>query len=502
MRVKDGQAPERTFLDRAVGFFSPRAELQRMQARMARDVLLRSGNGYEGASRGRRTQNWYANNGAANALVWGNVKTLRARARDLVRNQSYAARGVEVVKTNTVGKGIIPTATDLAGKRTQTNLEKLWIDWGDETACDFEGRLDIYGIQALAMKTVAESGSVLIRRKRARLSDGLPVPIQLQLLEPDYLDFSRDGLTQDGGRIMNGVQFDKNGRREGYWLFPEHPGDRFISFNSFVSEFVPASEVLHVYRVDRAGQCDGVPWLAPTVLRIKDLDEFEDAQLIRQKIAACFVGFVHDTEALDDLTANSAQKALLERVEPGILETLPPGKTVTFGNPPGVQGFGETMTNYLRGIAAGLGITYEALTGDYSQVNFSSARMGALEMRGNIDQWQQHMLIPQFCKPVWRWFVDAAIMAGYATDFAPAVWTPPRREMIDPVKETEAMKAQVRLGLLPLSEAAQSMGKDWPTVAAQYAADYKLIDQLKLKFDSDPRQDGGGAEPTTDAIKP
>lgn len=497
MRVNQ-TALERTFWDRALGFFSPLAELRRLQARQARDVMLRS-NGYEGASHGRRTQNWYANGLAANALVWGNVKTLRSRCRDLERNQPYAASGLEVITTHTVGKGIIPTAT--GGKRDSKNLDSLWVDWGDETACDFDGRFDFYGLQALAMKTIARDGSVLIRRKRARLSDGLPVPLQLQVLEPDYLDFSRDCMTEDGGRIMNGVAFDKNGRRTGYWLFPEHPGDRFVAYRSLLSEFVPASEVLHVYRTERAGQSDGVPWLAPGVIRIKDLDEYEDAALIRQKIAACFVGFIHDTEALDDLSGSADKKSALERVEPGILETLPPGKTVTFGTPPATQGHGENMTWYLRGIAAALGITYEALTGDYSQVNFSSARMGALRMRANIDQWQGMMLVPQLCKPVWRWFVEAAIMQGTVETFSPAVWTPPRREMIDPVKETEALKAQIRIGLTPLSEAQQQLGKDPVTVMAQYAADNQKLDELKLKFDSDPRKDTGAA-PTNDTIHP
>lgn len=270
--------------------------------------------------------------------------------------------------------------------------------------------------------------------------------------------------------------------------------------NGLVSDRVPADDVIHVFRLDRIGQADGVPWSAPAIIRLKDLDEYEDAELIRQKIASCFVGFVHDIEA-PDTDPSTQDKLDIDRVEPGLLETLPPGKTVTFGSPPPAQNYGPHTQQTLRSIAAGWGITYESLTGDYSQVNFSSGRMGGLEMAKNTRQGQNHMMIPLMCKGVWRWFNEAAIISGIAKNMIPATWTPPARDMIDPVKETEAIKAQVRCGLKSLSEAISERGSDPTVVMQQIADDNKELDRLRLKVDVDPRSDSG-VEPTGDALKP
>jgi lambda family phage portal protein len=157
--------------------------------------------------------------------------------------------------------------------------------------------LNFYGLQRLAMETIAEAGEVLIVKQPASTSDGLAIPMRLQVLEPDYLDTNRNGLAAiSGGPIIDGVEFDKQGRRVAYWLFTSHPGGQRLMTTRFESVRVPAERVLHIYRVDRPGQVRGVPWLASAITRLKDLDDFEDAELMQQKVAACFGAFVTDIE--------------------------------------------------------------------------------------------------------------------------------------------------------------------------------------------------------------
>lgn len=486
---------KRSLLDRTVGFFSPSAELKRLRSRMALEYAARS---FEGASTGRRTKNWSTTNASVNALLAQGIPTLRARSRDLIRNNPWAGRAVAVIQSNTVGSGIIPqTRTD--DKKLEQALENLWIQWGDEVNCDADERLDFYGIQALVMRTVVESGSCLIRRRRRRLSDGLPVPIQLQVMEPDYLDTRiLDKPLPNGGRIQNGIEFDALGQRAAYYLYNQHPGNTGWFLPGLESKRVPASEIIHVYRVERPGQIDGIPWATPVLLRTRDLDEYEDAQLIRQKIAACYTAFIHDVEAMDDIAADADAVDRLERLEPGTIEILPPGKEVSFGNPPAAEGYGDHTRSVLRSIAMGFGITYEALTGDLSQVNFSSARMGWLEFQRNLDQWRNAMLVPQLCKGVWSWFVEAANMAGLVDGYASASWTSPRREMIDPTRETEALKGQVRSGFIPLSEAIRQGGRDPDEVLSEIASDNSKLDALGLTLDCDPRKSAGTS--TTAAV--
>lgn len=466
-------------LDKAIGYLSPMAGVRRLKARAA----LEFARSYEAATRGRRTSNWSANGSSANAAMMGSLPLLRARSRDLVRNNPYAKRGIQVIANNVVGSGILaqPSADDPRGGEQAL---ALWDSWVEE--CDAEGAQNFYGIQNLAMFTTGESGSVLLRRRWRRVSDGLTVPMQIQVLEPDFLDTSKDQVFSDGRRIIGGIEFSKIGRPIAYHLFAEHPGNAVVGASAFRSTRVPAEDIAHCFRVDRPGQVDGVPWLASVIIRMRDLDEVEDAYLIRQKIAACYVAFYHDMEALE--TIDAEKRLNMEKVEPGMIERLPAGTEVTFGSPPSVDGYADHVRSVLRSIAAGLGITYESLTNDYGNVSFSSGRMGWIEQSRNVDQWQWNLMIPMVCQPVWDWFVEAAIVAGKLKAPVGVTWTPPRREMLDPVKETDAIKTQIRGGFKSLSEVIRESGRDPMHTFREIASDNKKLDELGLVLDTDPRK--------------
>jgi capsid protein len=134
-------------------------------------------------------------------------------------------------------------------------------------------------------------------------------------------------------------------------------------------------------------------------------------------------------------------------------------------------------------------VTYEALTNDYSNVNFSSGRLGWIEFQRNIDMWRWHLMVPHMCIPTWRWFTEAAAVAGMGSDKVVSQWTAPRREMIDPAKEAEGLKNQIRCGLMSQSEAIRENGRDPDEVYQEIAGDNAKLDDLELVLDSDPRQD-------------
>jgi lambda family phage portal protein len=310
----------------------------------------------------------------------------------------------------------------------------------------------------------------------------------VQVLEADYLDSGRDGLVgREGGLIIQGVEFDAIGRRVAYWLFPEHPGS---ARGPGESKRIPASEVLHLYRQRRPGEVRGVSWYGAAIVPLKDLDEYEDAELIKQKIAACFAAFVTDLDGFGSPVGEETSDPLVEVIEPGMVHKLPPGKTVTFGTPPAVVESTVTTRNQ-RKIAAALGVTYESLTGDYSQVNFSSARMGRIEFQGNVHRLQYNLLIPQLCAVVWQWVMGAAVDAGLLREVPEATWTPPPLPLLDPEKEAGAMKTLIRIGAKTLSEMVREQGGDPETHFAEYAEDMTRLDKLGLKLDSDPRATNG-----------
>lgn len=478
-------------LDRAIAWLSPGWAAGREKERTRLAAWRQARAMYDGASVGRRTAGWRRVSTDANAETGaGALGRLRDTARDLVRNNGYAARGIAGIANNVVGRGIIPQFTARSRQDTRA-LESAAVEHLDTEAVDAAQRQDLYGIQLQAMRAVAESGEVLVRRRRRRAEDGLPLPFALQVLEADFLDSTRTGPQSNGNYAVLGVEFDAIGRRAAYWLFDEHPG-AMSSFRLPQSRRVPAADVAHVYRADRPGQVRGVPWLAPVMLRMADFGDFEDAQLLRQKIAACFAAFVTDPEG-EDRTATSgdgtsADPARVQQFEPGMVTYLPPGKQVEFAMPPGVDGYRDYANVNLHAIAMGLGVTYELLTGDLAGVNFSSGRMGWLEFQRSVGVWQDDLMILQLCRRVQRWTIEAAAVAGIATSPAKAVWTPPRREMIDPTKEVPALRDSVRAGLTTLSEAVRSQGRDPGDHFDELAEDYQRLDRLGLVLDSDPRR--------------
>src|SRR6185295_18223605 len=255
--------------------------LRREKAALALEIVRR---GYEGASAGRRTQGWRKTLSDANAETWKAGGQLRNVARDLVRNNPYAASALNTITDHAIGTGIQPSE----------ELD-IWKAWAETTECDADGQNDFYGLQKLVMRTVVESGECLIRRRvRTRPEERFPLPLKLQVLEPDFLDSTKDGPGTNGGRIIQGVEFNPIGQRVGYWLFKDHPGA--MNGTSLQSSFVPAEGVIHVYRAQRPGQVRGVSWFAPVLLRFKDFDDFEDATLMKQKIAACLAVITSDVD--------------------------------------------------------------------------------------------------------------------------------------------------------------------------------------------------------------
>lgn len=472
------------WIDSFVGYFSPEAGYRRMQFRLASEHLRK----YEAASAGRRTGGWTTASGnSANAEIGPALSRVRERVRDLVRNNPNAERAVSLIEGYVVGTGIV-ASIQAPSKNQQDRLRGLWNDWADSTDCDVDGINNFYGLQALAMRTVAESGECLIVRRWRKKSDGyrIPVPFQIQVLEGDFIDTSKEGETSGGGFIRQGVEFNKRGQRVAYWLFNQHPGENALSTKQgLLSKRVEATDIRHLFRADRSGQVRGISWGAPCVIRIRDFDEYEDAQLLRQKIAACFSAFVGDIEAPADITR--AKEQMHDKLEPGAIEILPPGKTVTFPNIPAVMDDGHT-SRVLRSIAMGWGVTYEGLTGDFSNVNYSSARLAMLDLKRNVGKWQWHMFIPRCAHSTFGWFLEAAEIDGTDTRGARALWTPPKFEMIDPTKEIPATITAIRGGVQSLPEAIREQGNDFEDHMEQIRKSNELLDKLGLILDSDPRK--------------
>jgi len=496
-------------LDRVITWFAPQWGHHRVRARLA----IRH---FESASVGRRTDGYHRLATDANAAAGNALTTLRAQARDLVRNNPWARQGLRRLVANTVGWGIRPKAV---GRGADVATQR-WRDWAETTQCDAAGRLTMYGLQKLAMRTIVESGEVLIRRRWRLPEDGLAVPMQLQILEPDFLDAGRDGyLGEAGGPIVQGVEFDAIGRRVAYWLFDRHPGSTGPIGTggkiSAVSRRIPADGILHVYDQERAGQVRGPSWFASVDVLLHDFGDFQDATIVRQKIAAYLAAFVTDldgtgNDALGQRGTDGQSGQATETFEPGMIVPLQPGKNVTFPNPPSTSDYEPFSAAALRGVAAGLGTTYEDLTGDLSEVIFSSGRMGRIAHQQDVHDWRWNMLIPQFCVPTWDWMITAIKLEQGIDVAATAEWHPAPMPLLDVDKESMAYQRRVRNGQLTWPQMVRELGEDPDRMLDEIEAFNKEVDRRGIRLDCDPRnltvagqaQQAGGAASKASAGKP
>jgi lambda family phage portal protein len=478
------------WLDRTIGFIDPVKAAKRAEARARIARLDQTKALYDAATLSRRTQGWRAIGTDANYETRIGTVRLRDAARDMVRNNAFAARAKGTLAHNIVGAGIVPRVTNAGTEKRTADLTALVKDHLESSEIDIERRQNLYGIQNLAMQCIVESGEVLIRKRPRRIQNRFDLPFQLQVLEPDYLDTFTDGELANGNFCVQGVEFNSIGERVAYYLYDRHPGG-WTGLGNLRGIRVPASVVAHVYRVDRPGQVRGVSWFAPVMMRMRDFADYTDAQLMRQKIAACFAAFITTVEGFVPTAPEGLEKSptglAIEQFEPGMINRLREGESISFATPPLTTDFGGYSTVTLREIAAGLNITYEALTGDLTNVNYSSGRMGWLEYQRSIDTWRWNMLMPMMMDPLEIWTRDAvAVMTGSEQPFN-IEWTPPRREMIDPSTEIEASGRSIRLGLTSRSEEIRRNGYDPLQTYQELAADAAMADKLGLVLDSDPR---------------
>lgn len=467
-------------LDSVIGYISPGRAVRRWQAREA----LRQIRAFEGAKQGRRNAGWRTTGASANVENITALPVLRNRSRDLVRNNAWCKKALCSWVGNAIGQGI------RCNLQSDKQLGKLWKRWADSTLCDADGDLNLYGLQELAARTMWESGSVIIRLRWRRLSDGLPVPLQLQVLEPDYIDLNKTDNLKNGGRIVGGKEYDPIGRLVAYWMFEDHPGEGGRWFRSYESRRVDAKDVLHVFRKTRPGQIHGIPELAPVVMRARDLDDYEDAELTKKKIEACFTTFITGDDAGGSGINVGQQerepgnpKRLIEKMAPGLIKYLKPGQDVKFAVPTPTAGYPDYTRSQQRALAAGVGVTFEQLTGDYSQVNYASSRAGLLEFRRSVEQWQWLTFVPGLCNPIAEAFLQAATMIGkwHGGELKVALdWTTPRWDWVDPVKDVIGDLLEVAAGGKSLSEFVRQRGYEPDEVWDELSKDYAKIKQAGI----------------------
>lgn len=458
---------------------------------------------YDAAGRGRRLAGWTPPSSGPNTAIAG-LQTIRNRSRDSARNDWAGESSIQKWSSNLIGIGITPRFKRITNKTRKQALTDLWNDFVHQA--DADGVLNLYAMQTLVVRSWLDAGEVFARRRRRFDDEGFPVPMQVQLLEADMVPLldsdSYQGLPA-GNIIRSGIELNKRGRRVAYWFYKEHPGDR--SMGSVIGPDdlvrVAASDVAHIYEPKRPGQLRGVSLLAPVLTRLRNVADYEDATLERQKIANLWVLFLKRTlpnfdptdPANSDLTglptAVDTEGSPLLPLRPGLIQSLDDGEEVQFANPPEA---GTNYSDYMRtshlGTAAGAGLPYELMAGDIKEISDRTLRVLINDFRRFAEQRQWQIVIPMFCQRVIDWFAEAAVLIGAVSpdelndvrrvEHAPHGW-----EYIHPVQDPQGKKLEVEAGFRSRSSVIGARGDDPDAVDEERQQDMQREKDLGLWVD-------------------
>ncbi len=414
-------------------------------------------------------------------------KPLRNQARHLYENDPVTRRVVDSIICNMIGRGVTPVTT--GNEAVRKNVDDFLQGWLSSVDGDYLRENTLVGLQSLIVRSLVRDGSVFIQRiyGKGRLS--------LHVLEGDYLNVYINQPNHDtGNEIINGIEFNKDARVMAYHLYTRHPDNFGVGkYGGHGANFdtvrVPYKDICHVKRLDRAGQIDGVSWLAPAMLDIWNLREYEEAKLKQQKLQSSYTAFVQDNfelseEEREDFIGADGESPLFgestRSVQPGFVEELPPGKTITFPSPSNTlnENFVERC---LRRIAGAMGVSYEIFN-DYSNVNFSSGRMGFLEMNRHLRHQLESTVIPQCLMRIGEWVLDhlqrnKVIPEEHDVSIR---WSPEAPVMIDPEKEIASVQTEVASNFISMKEAMSKLGYDFDKTLKEIKDSNEKLDEAGL----------------------
>lgn len=495
------------FLDGVIAPIAPgwAASRQASRARLRAGQIANEGiRRYDAAQPGRRSAHARPDASSIDGENLRGRQLLAREAYDLVQNNKHAASGVRQMTAAIWCDGIAPQFVHPV-KRIQQKAQDGWDRWAESKV---DGVGDWYGHGKVGVRELIVGGEDLtVWKPDSTGPDGRVVGIQCA-----QLDQSKNYVLRDGGKIVQGVQFDAGGDRVGYWLFFEHPNDP-IRLSNLTSQFVSAEHVDHMFERLRRGQTRGVSWLGAVATTLRDVSDISDARRLREKIQNCLAVLITPGESQTGsplgqqaaLPGADEAAPLGESLSPGMIARLRPGETVSTLAPVPSVGTVEFIRQELAGVSANM-VPYHLMTGDVSQANYSGLRAAMNGSYAMLDDWQQNEVIPQLCRPAaMRRMRRLTLETGDRRFMEVKInWALPVRRLVDPIKDLMGEVMEIRAGLKTISTGLAERGINTEDHMREIQRMNKLIDDLGLALDSDPRRltDSGILQVATGYLAP
>ncbi|HUS98213.1 MAG TPA: phage portal protein, partial [Hyphomicrobiaceae bacterium] len=433
---------------------------------------------------------------------------LRARARHEAQNNDHARGFLREVKTNVVGpRGISLQSKARNGnrqdKRVQSVIEESWKEWGELGSCDVTGRLAWTDIQLQAIETVARDGEAVYR-----MVDGWDnsYGFALQAIDPELLDVQYNVAAKgEGNSVVMGIELDMWGRHVAYY-FTEPDQSRFVYRTERKRKRVDAKEIVFVHLPEWMCQTRGVPWMATALRRLNDLEGYDESAVVAARSGAAKMGFYKQTEDAQPILTEAGESEsgltdgedsggqLFQSFEPNSIGILPFGVEFQGWDPSYPHSeHGNFTKAVLRGIATGLGVSYNTLANDLEGVNYSSLRAGAIVERA---AWMllQEWFIRSFHTPIFNKWIGNSLSVGALVDprgrplrlerereFRRVHWQARRWQWVDPLKESQAAEKEIGLRIRSISSVIRERGEDPETVWEEIKAEREQLEALGIE---------------------
>src|SRR6266446_10433608 len=446
---------------------------------------------FAGAQGSRLTLDWTAPILSPDQEARGNLRLLRARGRELARNNPIAKHFLNMLAANVVGpKGIRyqSLVRDKKGdidRATNKKIEAAWSEWCEKGNCTVDGKLSFRALQDLALRTEAMDGESFVRKVR-----GYPNKwgFALQTIDADQVDhlFTRPGGNRAGeSEVRLGVEVDKWGRPLAFWVNPGHPSD---FGGSLLRERIAADQIVHLMDPYRPNQTRGLTWFHAVMMSLKMLNGYMEAEMVAARTGAAKMGVLECTDP-ENYEQPDPDKPLRMEANPGMLEALPPGyKLVPFTPDHPGNAFENFVKTNLRWVASGLGASYNALANDLVGVNYSSLRSGLLIERDHWKVIQQHVA-EDFMGPIFRDWLKMSLLSGALVldsrdpeRYHEGKWIARGWQWVDPYKETQAAILGIAAALQTRDQTIADRGGDFEEVFEQLAAEKKIAEQFGIEL--------------------
>lgn len=449
------------------------------------------------------------------------------RVADLARNDGWGSASMSRQLDLVVGSGWRP-AVDLPyetlgltfeeADEIADRMEDAWRDYAEDPGfwCDATRQGPAASVLGLAYRHRVSDGEAFA--EICWDEDRGPYATFVKIIDPDRV--SNPFNESDTIDMRAGIELDRHGAAVGYHVRTNHPDDDYL-WGSGGPDWVRVDRetewgrpiMLHAFEAQQAGQFRGVSPLAPILRKLKQMVRYDEAELQAAMVNAVLAAFVtsagnHEQLAeamtageLNDINAarGAAYAAAPPRIPGGTVQFLYPGDSVSLTQPGHPNsGFEAFFRAALRNVASTVGLTYEQLTMDWSQVNYSSARAALLEVWRGLTA-RKDMFAAQFQNRWWRAWLEEAIDRGRVKIPSKAVsfeanpaawcrvdWIGPARGWVDPEKEVKAASLRLAGKFSNYERECAEQGIDWKQNVRKLARQRRFMVQNGI--DPDPAQ--------------